>query len=90
MTKDGKICIIFSTEKIWIDRDDCIIEWLAELASQLKDLYITNFQDDSEDYHFVIMDKKDSEKALGLFREMTAHIKRCSFRCGVITSDFKG
>ncbi len=70
--------------------DDCIIEWLAELSSQLEDLYIVNFDGASEDYHFTIMNKEDCEKVRDLFKRITAPITGYSYTSCVITSDFEG
>ena len=70
--------------------DDCIVEWLAELAAQLKDLSIVGFDGASEDYHFTIMDKGDCEKSMDLFKKMTAHIDGYNYTSFVITSDFQG
>ncbi|MDE6744333.1 MAG: hypothetical protein K2J95_10690 [Lachnospiraceae bacterium] len=70
--------------------DDCIVEWLAELSAQLKDLSIVNFDGASEDYHFTIMNHDDCEKVMKLFERMTAHIDGYHYSSFVITSDFQG
>lgn len=66
------------------------MEWLAELSAQLEGLYIVNFDGASEDYHFTIMSKDDCDKAMDLFKKMTAHADGYSFTSYVISSDFKG
>ena len=52
----------------------CIDTWLSELANQLNDLYIVSFDGVSEDFHFTIMNKDDSIKAMELFGRFTANI----------------
>ena len=75
-------------------QDDQIIfafdDLMAELAAQLEDLYIVDFDGASEDYHFTIMNKGDCEKAMDLFSKMTAHIEGYTFKSFVITDDFQG
>lgn len=80
----------FTIDEEKFSDDDCIIEWLAELSAQLEDLYIVNFDGASEDYHFTIMNKEDCEKAMDLFKKMTADIDGYSYTSFVITSDFEG
>ena len=80
----------FSIHKENFSDDDCIVEWLAELSTQLDGLYIVNFDGASEDYHFTIMDKDDCGKAIDLFKRMTSHIDSYSYSCFVITGDFEG
>ncbi len=80
----------FTIDEEKFSDDDCIIEWLAELSVQLEDLYIVNFDGGSEDYHFTIMNKKDCERAMDLFKKMTADIDGYSYTSLVITSDFEG
>ena len=70
--------------------DDCIVEWLAELSTQLEDLYIIDFDGASEDYHFTIMNKEDCGKAMDLFKRMTDRIESYSYTSFIITSDFQG
>jgi len=70
--------------------DNSIVEWLAELSTQLNGLYIVNFDGASEDYHFTILDQKECERARGLFKKMTNHIDSYTFDSFVITSDFQG
>ncbi len=80
----------FTINKEKFSDDDCIVEWLAELSAQLKDLYIVDFDGASEDYHFTIMNKDDCEKARDLFKRMTDHIDDYPYTSFVITSDFQG
>lgn len=80
----------FTLDEEKFSDDDCIVEWLAELAAQLEDLYIVDFDGASEDYHFTIMNKGDCEKAMDLFSKMTAHIEGYTFKSFVITDDFQG
>lgn len=83
-------CLDFTLDKEKFSDDDCIIEWLAELSHQLDGLYIINFDGASEDYHFTIMNKPDCEKAMNLFKRMTAHIMGYTYNSFLITEDFKG
>lgn len=80
----------FTVDEEKFSDDDCIVEWLAELSAQLEGLNIVNFDGASEDYHFTIMSKDDCEKAMDLFKKMTAHVDGYSFTSCVISSDFKG
>ena len=80
----------FTVDEEKFSDDDCIVEWLAELSAQLEGLYIVNFDGASEDYHFTIMSKDDCDKAMDLFKKMTAHADGYSFTSYVISSDFKG
>ena len=80
----------FTLDEEKFSDDDCIVEWLAELAAQLEDLYIVDFDGASEDYHFTIMNKGDCEKAMDLFSKMTAHIDGYNFKTFIITDDFQG
>ncbi len=80
----------FALDEEKFSDDDCIVEWLAELAAQLENLYIVNFDGASEDYHFTIMSKDDCERAMGLFQKMTAPIEGYKFKSFVITDDFQG
>ncbi len=80
----------FSINEENFSEDDCIVEWLAELSAQLEDLYIVNFDGNSEDYHFTIMNKEESEKAMDLFQRMTDQICEYTYKSFVITSDFEG
>lgn len=80
----------FTIDEEKFSDDDCIIEWLAELSAQLEDLYIVNFDGASEDYHFTIMNKEDCERAMDLFKKITADIDGYSYTSFVITSDFEG
>ena len=80
----------FTVNKEKCSCNDCIVEWLAELSAQLKDLYIVNFDGGSEDYHFTIMDKQDCEKAMALFGRLTTHIVGYKYSSFVITDDFLG
>lgn len=80
----------FTIDEEKFSDDNCIIEWLAELSVQLEDLYIVNFDGASEDYHFTIMNKEDCERAMDLFKKMTADIDGYSYTSFVITSDFEG
>jgi len=80
----------FTIDQGKFSNDDSIVEWLAELSTQLNGLYIVNFDGAGEDYHFTIMDQEDCEKARTLFRQMTAHIDGYTYGSFVITSDFQG
>ena len=80
----------FSINEDKFSNDDCIVEWLAELSAQLDNLYIVNFDGAGEDYHFTIMDKDDCQKAMDLFKRLTAHINGYSYTSFIITSDFQG
>ena len=80
----------FTIDEEEFSDDDCIVEWLAELSAQLEDLYIVDFDGGSEDYHFTIMNKEDCEKAMDLFKKITAYIDGYSYTSSVITSDFQG
>lgn len=80
----------FTLDQEKFSDDDCIVEWLAELSAQLKNLCIVDFDGASEDYHFTIMNQDDCKKARNAFEEMTAHRKGYSFQSFLITSDFKG
>ncbi len=80
----------FTIDKEKFSNDDCIVEWLAELAAQLEDLYIVCFDGASEDYHFTILNKSDCEKAMDLFREMAAGIEGYSYTSFIIAEDFQG
>ena len=80
----------FTIDEEKFSDDDCIVEWLAELAAQLENLYIVDFDGASEDYHFTIMSKNDCKKAMDLFQKMTSHIDGYTFKSFVITSDFQG
>lgn len=80
----------FALDEESFSDDDCIVEWLAELAGELKGLYIVNFDGASEDYHFTIMNQEDCEKAMDLFARLTAHLDGYSFGASVITEDFEG
>lgn len=80
----------FALDEEKFSDEDCIVEWLAELAAQLEDLYIVDFDGASEDYHFTIMSKDDCEKVMDLFQKMTAHIDGYTFKAFVITDDFQG
>lgn len=65
-----------------------IVEWLAELAGQLDGLYLVNFDGGGDDYHFTILNKEGAEKAMYLFKRLTAHIAGYSYSSCVITKDF--
>ncbi|MCI8360904.1 MAG: hypothetical protein HFE86_06175 [Clostridiales bacterium] len=80
----------FVIDKERFSNDDCIIEWLAELSAQLKDLYIVAFDGAGEDYHFTILNQADCEKAMELFKRTAAHVNGYSYASRVITSDFQG
>ena len=80
----------FALDEERFSDDDCIVEWLAELSAQLEDLYIVDFDGASEDYHFTIMNKDDCEKAMALFKKMTAGIEGYSYSSFLITADFEG
>ncbi len=80
----------FAVDKEKFSNDDCIVEWLAELSVQLEDLYIVNFDGASEDYHFTIMSRDDCEKAMDLFKKMTAHVSGYSYTSYLITGSFEG
>ena len=83
--------LTFSIHEEKFSDDDCIIEWLAELAGQLEGQYnIVNFDGASEDYHFTIMNKEDCEKAMNLFEQLTADIDGYSYKAFFITDDFEG
>lgn len=82
--------LVFSIEKERFSDDDCIVEWLAELARQLKGFSIVNFDGAGEDYHFTILHKADAEKAMDLFAEMTACIVGYPYSSFVLTDDFQG
>lgn len=77
----------FVIDKKRFSDDNSIVEWLEELATQLEDLYIINFDGASEDYHFTIMNQADCEKAMDLFKRMTAYIDGYSYTSFFITSD---
>lgn len=80
----------FSIHKENFSDEDCIIEWLAELAFQLKDLYIINFDVGSEDYHFTIMNKQDCERAMELFAKISSCDTSYEYSSMIITEDFAG
>ncbi len=80
----------FTVNKEEFSDDDCIVEWMAELSVQLKDLYIVDFDGASEEYHFTIMKKEDCKKAMDLFKKMAAHIEGYIDTSFVITGDFQG
>lgn len=80
----------FTIDRARFSDNDCIVEWLAELSSQLEDLYIVDFDGAGEDYHFTIMSKSECEKAMILFKKMTSHVKNYQYSSFLITSDFKG
>lgn len=80
----------FDINKKNFSQDDCIVEWLAELSTQLANLHIVNFDGASEDYHFTIMKKDDCEKAMDLFKKMTASMDGYSYASFMITGDFQG
>lgn len=83
--------LTFSIQEERFSDDDCIVEWLAELAEQLEGQYnIVNFDGASEDYHFTIMKKEDCEKAMNLFEQLTADIDGYSYKAFLITDDFEG
>lgn len=62
----------FPIDKKKFSDHNSIVEWLEELSEQLEDLYIVNFAGNSEDFHFTIMDRDDSEKAIDSFKSLTA------------------
>ena len=80
----------FAIDKTKFSDDDCIVQWLAELATQLDGLFIVNFDGAGEDYHFTIMNKTDCDKAMALFAKMTAHIADYDYTASVIDADFGG
>ncbi len=80
----------FTINKENFSDDDCIVEWLAELSTQLEGLYIVDFDGAGEDYHFAIMNKSDCEKARELFKRMTDHINGYLYTSSIITGDFQG
>lgn len=80
----------FTVNKENFSRDDRIVEWLAELSTQLDELYIVHFDGAGEDYHFTILNKEDCEKAMDLFKQMTASIDGYSYASFVIADDFFG
>lgn len=80
----------FAINKENFSDDDCIVEWLAELSTQLKGLYIVDFDGAGEDYHFTIMNKSDCEKARELFKRITDHINGYLYTSSIITGDFQG
>lgn len=78
--------LAFTVDREKFSQEDCIAEWLEELAAQLKDLYIVNFDGASEDYHFTILNKEDCERAMDFFRKMAAPIDGYAYRSFIITS----
>ncbi len=83
--------LAFPVDEERFSDDDCIVEWLAELAGQLEGSYdIVDFDGASEDYHFTIMKKEDSRKAMDLFGQLTADTEGYSCTAFVITKDFEG
>lgn len=83
--------LAFSIDKERFSENDCIVQWLAELAGQLKDLYcIVNFDGAGEDYHFTLLDKEDCARAMDLFGRLTAGINGYTYTAAIITDDFKG
>ncbi len=80
----------FTVDQAGFSEEDCIVEWLAELSAQLKDLYILDFDGAGEDYHFTILNREDCEKARELFGRMTAPIEGYSYTSFLITEDFEG
>lgn len=80
----------FTIRKERFSENTSLIEWLAELSAQLKDLYILNFDGAGDDYHFTILNKADCERAIELFQKMTAHVKGYDYETTIITPDFQG